>query len=204
MLFSFHYLATSFFLTVWSRHVMWVLLTYYIFQTIYYFAAAPTDTTLFWGWQTLVSVIGSLAGYFVGFRPLFVYNKVLSYFYFIVSLAAYIGAQVFYAKFPPFPGVPAGQEGLGVTLTFLLTILIIFCVWYGVSREHLRRTTWHFFGVWLLLSSLGILLMFVALTGLDEIWVTLISGGAMLLFAAILYLIRLRRIHHILKPILKQ
>jgi len=162
-----------------------------VVQTILFFAAPPTDTSLFWGWNTLLAFIGAVAGHYVGFKPLFVFANVYSYLYFITSVAALVGAQVLYAKFPPISTVPAGQAGLGVSLTFLLNVLIIFCIWYGVSREHLHRTNWKFFGRWLVLTAFLTLLMFLGLTDLDEVWVAYISGGVVVFLSVFFHLILL-------------
>lgn len=184
MLFSFHYFSTAGFLAVWTRSLSWPMLIHYVFQMSYFLAGGQvTDESLFWGWQALVSLTGTLMGLFIGDRPLLDAN-VYSWLYFIVSLAAYLGAQLMYAYFPPFPGSPAGQQGVGLTVTVILSVIIIGAIWYGMSREHKSWHSW-LFGRWVLFTLFSQLLFFIALTGWAEVWLAISIGGGSAVLAFI-------------------
>ena len=198
VLFSFHYLVTTFFISIWvgcPHGFSWTMLIYFLTQMIYFLAGGDIgDGTLFWGWQTLVAFLGTLSGQILSQKSprLLVYNSVYSWLYFVFSLAASLGAQLLYANFPPLSTVPSGQAGVGVTVTFILSFIIILAVWYGVSRVD-SPPRLHFFKRWLFFTALMQLLFFITLSGLDELWVAIISGGSVVILGAISITMRPRK-----------
>ena len=193
MLFSFHYLVTAFFLAVWWRSFSWVMLTHFTFQTIWFLAGGSIpDPTLFWGYQALISLIGTVGGRWIGRRPLL--TGLYSLLYFVFALGAYLAAQLLYAYYPPFSGLPAGQQGLGLTVTLVLSLVIIVATWYGVAREHRHH---RLFGRWLGFTFLMQALFFIALTGWDERWVAISVGGGVALLVVISYLVRRKKHEHL-------
>lgn len=183
MLFSFHYLVTAFFLAVWLQSLSWVMLTHFTFQMVWFLAGGSvSDPTLFWGWQALVSLLGTLGGLFIGRRRLLTIYNLYSWLYFVCSLAAYVAAQLLYANFPPFAGLPAGEQGLGLTVTLIIHLVVIAAIWYGVAREHHHR---RLFGRWLGFTLLLEVLFFIALTGWAEVWVAITVGGSVALVVII-------------------
>lgn len=186
VLYSFHYVTVAFFLSVWTRSLSWTMLIYFLVQmslVLAGFSVVPaSDTALFWGWQTLAAFLGFLAGFFVGPRPILKTGDLYAWLYLIGSLAAWVAAELLYAYFPPLPSVPAGRAGLGLALTFVGHVVIIFFIWYGMSREHGRlrnRVFWR----WMAFTALLELLFFIALAGFAEIWIALIAGGSVTVLA---------------------
>ena len=193
MLLSFHYLVTSFFLAVWWQSFSWVLLIHFAFQTIWLLSGGSiSNVILFWGWQTLVSILGAIAGIFVGVRPLFVLSDIYSWLYFICSLAVYVAIQLVYAYFPPFPGKPAGQQGLGLSFTLIVHLIIIGSIWYGVSREHMHR---NLFFKWAVLTFIMEILFFIALSGWPEIWLAITLGGSIAILSVIFHFLQVKNVH---------
>jgi len=187
VLFSFHYAVTAFFLATWWHSVLAVMAVHFAFQGIFYAAGAsvpPDMRALFWGWQALSSGLGALAGIYIGKYPILLVRNWYSWIYFVFSLAAFLGAQLLYAFYPPLSGVPAGQAGVGLATTFILTVIIVLCVWYGNSREH---RPWGHYWRWTLLFALMELLFYIALTGLAEIWVSFIAAGSTLVVASVTF-----------------
>jgi len=183
VLFSFHYAVTSFFLATWWHSVWWVLVVHFVFQAIFFAIGANVaagQEALFWGWQALVTALGALAGLHVGNTPILLVLNGYSWAYFVLSLAAFLGAQLFYAFYPPLNTVPAGQAGVGLAVTFILTVIIILATWYGNSRE---KEPWGYYLHWACLFGLLEFLFYITLSGLAEVWVALIATGSTLLIA---------------------
>jgi len=186
VLFSFHYAVTAFFLATWWHSVLAVMIVHFAFQGIYYAAGASVSLSqegLFWGWQALASGLGAMAGFNVARERILLFTNWYSWIYFLLSLAAFLGAQLFYAFYPPLSTLPAGQAGVGVAMTFILTILIVLFIWYGNSRE---KEPWGHYLTWAFLFGLLELLFYISLSGLAEIWVSFIAGGATLVAAILI------------------
>jgi len=195
VLFSFHYLVTAFFLSVWIGYPYapgYVMAIHFLVQMSLFLAEFDItgDETLFWGWQALVSLLGMIGGLLLlktKHKPqsLLTWKNKYTWMYFITSLALWLAAQLFYAYFPPTMG-PAGEVGLGVAVTFILSFIIIASIWYGLTRvKYMHWCHWkaHFFQRWLFFTALMQLLFYIALTEFDELWVALVSGGSVIVLA---------------------
>ena len=208
VLFSFHYLWTAFFLTAWIGYPYspgYVMTIHFLTQTILYLAGFDIsgNETLFWGWQALISALGMIAGLLI-LKPkhkpgsLLTWKNKYSWLYFICSLLACLAIQLMYANFPPLQSSPAGQAGVGLAVTFVLSFFLIGMIWYGLTRvkyNHWCEWRTAFFKRWFFFTALLQLLFYTTLTGLDEMWVAVISGGSVIVIAFISLMLCKRRIN---------
>lgn len=198
VLFSFHYLITSLSLGIWIGRPWNILIVpclFYLVQLFLWLTGITPDTPsdVFWGYQLIVTFEGLLIS--IKFLHLQRFYSFLSFkigyervwIKFLVSIAALIGAQVFYGTLPPTKDNP-----YGIFFTALTSVLIIFITWYSLlyesevfERDH-KEYSFFFFVWWAILLVSAQLMFYIVFTGLDEIWVAMIAGSAPLLILFLL------------------
>lgn len=206
VLFTFHYIVTSFFLSIWfgyPQNTIWVTLIHFLLQLILYLSGFDWRGTdnggTFWGWQTLATFEGLLLAslFLFAFRAKHTFLKIeiryeRVWFTWLVSTAAFIGGQVFYGTLPP------TESAYGILFTILVSLIVLIGTGYSllfdnVVFEHSYDSNWvnkkftNFFAWWILLTLSMQAMFWIARSGLGETWVALISGSVVLLFIGILW-----------------
>jgi len=181
MLPQFCYLVTCFGLTVWTHAPFVTLGLYAAFQAIIWIAGISVwnyDDFIFWQFLTaLAGVLVAWALLLVTRAPQmlrFETSYVGTWAHFLLWLAFFLAAELFYGFFPP-PQYPWGIIGTGVSH------LIIQCVLWGVMYynnvvfyKYLGRK--YFFGLWALVLFAMEMTFFLAYV-LEEKWTAYIAAG---------------------------
>ncbi len=178
----FHYLITATGLTVWLHAPAVVLACLWAFQAILYIAGIDVlDVADFIFWQFLTS----LAGVAIGMGILiitrappmlrFQESYATNLGHFLIWLAFFIGAQLFYAFFPP-PGQAWGIVGTVVAIIILHVLLFVSMLYNEVAfRGYVARG--YFFLLWIVVITVMQLCFFIAYA-LAERWAAYIAAGA--------------------------
>jgi hypothetical protein len=196
-LFHINYLVTAFGLTVWTHAPGLIMGLFAIFQGIIFIAGVDVpdyDDFIFWQMlSALGGVLVACALLLVTRAPRLLQFQV-SYVgvwgQFIIWLAAYLAAQLFYNFFPP-PEYPWGI--IGITVCHLIIQGLLWWVMYQnlIVFDRYRHRK-YFFGLWTFILFLMEVTFFLRYVLLDR-WTSYIAigvGAAVLIVAALLFPVR--------------
>jgi hypothetical protein len=176
---SFHYVTTAFFLGVWLWYPL-VLVIFFAIQGFFVLAGIGPSTDLevaiFWGYQTAAVVLGILVAF--SFKRIFgIQFKSRSpglWARWIVTLIAFLAAQLFYARVP--------QQEFGLPFTLLATATVMLGMTESLLYEPAvfaknRLVPIGGFAWWAFLMSLLQLPFFFTQMNVAQHWIALFAPG---------------------------
>ena len=206
LLHNFHYLISTFALTVWTQSPFIIFLIYYIFQTILFFGGittTPSDQSNLWGYQSIVALIGIASGvvfYCITNMPRLLHFRAAyigMWGKFLLWLLVFGIAQILYAIYPiqvdPFVlEIPTTGSPWGLIFTMGIHVAIMACLWFSLLWEDVIWKNYEgvnvLFFAWIALLTVMELLFFTSYI-LTEVYVAMISGGAILLILFIILML---------------
>lgn len=193
-----HYLLTAFGLTVWTHAPAVVLAVIWALQAFMFIAGIDVvDLNDYIFWQFLTTLVGVLVGFgmlIVTRVPrllLFKASYIGNWGQFMLWIALFVAAQLFYAFFPP-PGQAWGLVG-----TVVATIAIQVMLWILMLNNNSNNSDvvfvnyqrrGYFFLAWLVLAVVMELMFFVTYVVLER-WAAYISAAVALAILLVMALV---------------
>jgi hypothetical protein len=193
-LLNFHYLITGYGLTVWTHAPATILAIIWATQAIMFIAGitvADFDDFIFWNFlSTFVGVVVGVGLLLVTRAPRMLRLRasyIGTWGQFILWVAAFLAAQLFYGFFPP-PTYPWGI--LGTSVAHLLIHVVLWVVmYYNPVMFKLYTGRRYFFLLWIVVQLLMEVLFFVAyaLSERNTTYVAAGAGAAVLIVMALVF-----------------
>lgn len=195
---AFCYLVTAFGFTVWTHAPFVTFSIICMVQAIMFIAGIDVPSLNdYVFWDILIAACGGIVGFallvvtrvprFLKFEA----SYVGTWGQFAIWAVAYLAAQLFLGFFPP-PAYPWGI--IGTAAAHLVIQILLWVVMYqNVVIFASYQSRKYFFALWLFTLFLMEMLFFIAMSSLDQVYVSLIAaGGGLVLVIAVRFLLPLK------------